>query len=1038
MNRLRATLPAILAVAVVASDAAAQRRVTGVVSAADGGPLSAASIQIVGTTTGTYSNETGRFSLSVPDGPTTLRVRRIGYRQRTVTLTAGQTEVNVTLEKDVLQLEAQVVTGTATSISKANAANAISTVSAEELVGRAPAQSIDNALQGKVAGAVISTNSGAPGGGSQVQLRGVSSINASSSPLYVVDGVLVSNQSFGNGLNSLTSAGAGISASQDQAANRIADLNPQDIESIEVLKGPSAGAIYGSKAANGVIVIRTKRGQNGKPAFNFIQRVGTFQLQKERKLDLRCFTEAEALDYEGVTKASDLASGGFFGCNDPQDSFYKADSPSYQTSLGVRGGTAGGTTYFVSGLLQRDNAIQKGTYYGKQSITGNIGQTVGSRLTIQANNNFLHTLTDRGISGNDNSPVVSPVSVFSNTPTYFDFTKRDPGTGQYIPNPYLNGAGSTNPFQTAELVKLPQDVFRYVGSVNLTYNALATDKQTFDVTVLGGVDAFSQNNKIYSPPTVYFEPTDGFPGMIVNGDITSQYANFNASGVHRLTLSPLTATTSFGVRREYRNSDNVINRARNVPLGAQNILISGTRDVDEARFRVHDLGVFVQEEILTLGERLSLTGAINSERSSTNGDNKKFYAFPKASASYRLPFLPPFTDELKLRRRVRQGRQPGAVRLLVHRARDRRVRRDARRPPVADAGLADIKPETSTELEGGADLSFFKGRMALSATMFRTNVEDLILLSAPATSTGFSNEHHQRRRDVQDGLGVRALGDAVPGQVGAVDVAHDLLELQQPRDATGRAAVHGLAVVLAALRRRVGREGPLDHDGPRRHQPRHLGRHGVRLPRERARLPDGLLERRHRRTAPPLRPARLAQGWWRGQPDEQLLRRDQPAGRHRARRASQRRLREGRSGVLREGDVREAARDQPVVRAAHQVLAAGARRPRAGPAPGAVGTQPVHVGPVHGLRPGGLELQRPEPRPLPGRDPVSAEPELLLLGVRELLSPLSRRRRFGRRLTSQRLSRCDITSRRGGCPSPRRASWPRASSPARKPPRFPT
>lgn len=769
MRQLRTLLPAAVAVTAIAAEAQAQRRVTGMVTGEGGAPLSAASVQVVGTTTGTYTNETGRFTLQAPAGPVTIRVRRIGFRARTVTLTSAQNEVNVALERDVLQLEAQVVTGTATTQSRQNAANAISTVSAEELVGRAPAQTVDNALQGKVAGAIISTNSGAPGGGSQVQLRGVSSINASSSPLYVVDGVLVSNQSFGNGLNSLTSAGGGITNSQDQAANRIADINPQDIESIEILKGPSAGAIYGSKAANGVILIRTKHGQSGRPAINLAQRVGTFQLQKNRKLDLRCFSLQQAYDFEGLAgadrKVENLTGGMYAGCVDPQDQFYKADAPSYQTTLGLRGGSSGGTTYYISGLAQRDNAIQKGTYYGKQSVTGNVGTPIGSRLTIQSNNNFLHTLTDRGVSGNDNAPVVSPVSVFSNTPTYFDFTRRG-ADGQYIRNPYLPPAfGNTNPFQTAELVKLPQDVYRYIGSVNTTYNAYASERQTFDITVLGGVDVFAEHNKIYSPPSAYFEPADGFPGTLVNTDVTSQYANVNLSGVHRYTSTPVTATTSFGLRREYRNSDEIYNRGRTIPPGAQNIGLAVAQDLTEGRFRVHDFGVFLQEELLTLNERLALTGAINAERSSTNGDTQKFYPFPKASASYRVPVLPRFTDEIKLR--VAYGRAGNQVPYGYNlNALATGVYSGAlyARPSLI-AGNPNIKPETSTEFEGGTDVTFLRGRLAVSATLFRTDIKDLVLTAQSAPSTGVTTRYINGGAMYKTGTELEVSGTPVQSRV---------------------------------------------------------------------------------------------------------------------------------------------------------------------------------------------------------------------------------------------------------------------------------
>ncbi|AHG90200.1 TonB-dependent outer membrane protein, SusC/RagA [Gemmatirosa kalamazoonensis] len=729
MSRIRFLLVTLACLALSATSASAQvRRVTGVITATGSGePLSAASVQVVGTTTGTYTNEQGRFSISVPAGSQQLRVRRIGYLAKVVPVTANQTDVTVTLDKDVLQLETQVVTGTATSVARANAANAVSQVTAEQLT-RAPAQTLDNALQGKIAGATITVNSGAPGGGSQVQLRGVTSINATSSPLYVVDGVIVSNQSFGIGLNSITNAGGGISTSQDQQVNRTADLNPEDIESIEVLKGPAAGAIYGSKASNGVIVIRTKRGANGRTQFSATQRLGTYQLQGNRKLGIRCFSsQQEAEDWYGGALPAPYDPT----CHDFESEFYKPDGPSYQTALSLRGGTNTGTNYYVSGFAQRDNAIQRGSYYNKQSLQGNLGQTIGSKLTLQANNNFIHTLTDRGVSGNDNSPIISPGDIFSTTPSFFDLKSG-------ARNPYI-GEG-TNPFQTATVTKEPEDVYRYIGNVSATWTAYTSQRQTFDITALGGIDAFTDHGKVNSPSIAYYESADGQPGTLVNSDVTSQYANLNLSGVHRLTMSPFTATTSFGLRREFRNSDQLWNQARTVPAGAQNIRLGLNQSNTETRFQVKDLAYFAQEELLMFNERLLLTGAVNAERSSVNGDDKKFYAYPKFAASYRVPFLPPHTDEVKLRFAFgRAGNQPGFGAKYTT-------------LPVSPysgqlgglissiAGNPDIKPETSNETEGGIDVQLFSGRMSVSATLFRDRITDLILNAAVAPSTGFSSK----------------------------------------------------------------------------------------------------------------------------------------------------------------------------------------------------------------------------------------------------------------------------------------------------------
>jgi outer membrane receptor protein involved in Fe transport len=221
----------------------AQRRITGRVTAEGGGePLLGASVQVVGTPLGTYTNERGEYALNAPTGSIELRFRRLGYKGTVVTVAPDRNEVNAALERDVLQLEELVITGEATSVARQNLANDVATVSTEDLT-RAPAPTIDNALQGKIAGATISSNSGAPGGGIQVQLRGITTIKASIDPLYIVDGVVISNDAIASGANAITAAAAGGNASnQDNPVNRVADINPNDIERIEVLKGASASA----------------------------------------------------------------------------------------------------------------------------------------------------------------------------------------------------------------------------------------------------------------------------------------------------------------------------------------------------------------------------------------------------------------------------------------------------------------------------------------------------------------------------------------------------------------------------------------------------------------------------------------------------------------------------------------------------------------------------------------------------------------------------------------------------------------------------
>ena len=190
----------------------------------------------------------GTFQIIVGAGDARLLIRAIGFQRRQINVPARESNVVVTLDEDPFKLEAVVVTGQATSIEKRNAPTSTVTVDTKAL-NNAPAQSIEQALQGKVPGAMIAMNSGAPGGGAQMQIRGVTSILGAGQPLFVVDGVIISNDAVSAGANSITSAGArttaaGIGGSQDALVNRVADLNPQEIESIEVLKSGAATAMY--------------------------------------------------------------------------------------------------------------------------------------------------------------------------------------------------------------------------------------------------------------------------------------------------------------------------------------------------------------------------------------------------------------------------------------------------------------------------------------------------------------------------------------------------------------------------------------------------------------------------------------------------------------------------------------------------------------------------------------------------------------------------------------------------------------------------
>jgi TonB-dependent SusC/RagA subfamily outer membrane receptor len=203
----------------------------------------------------------GTFILYVPVREVTLGYEGREFQKREIRVAERTDAVLVPVHRDYFQLSELVVTGVATGVERRNLPNSIAEVGGEEL-SRTPSPSVDDALRGKVTGANIIRRSGAPGGGISMQLRGVTTILGSADPLFVVDGVIVSNVTIPGGVNAITQGVRGaIASDQEDAMNRISDLNPNDIESVEILKGASASAMYGSKASNGVIIIKTKHGR---------------------------------------------------------------------------------------------------------------------------------------------------------------------------------------------------------------------------------------------------------------------------------------------------------------------------------------------------------------------------------------------------------------------------------------------------------------------------------------------------------------------------------------------------------------------------------------------------------------------------------------------------------------------------------------------------------------------------------------------------------------------------------------------------------
>jgi TonB-linked SusC/RagA family outer membrane protein len=726
--------------------------------------LPEATIAVLGTQIVAQAGNDGRFVLNAPEGAANLMVRAIGFKRQQVSVPAGQESADVALEPDVFKLEEIVITGQATGVEQLNLPNAVATVNSSELT-RAPTPTLESALQGKIPGALIQANSGAPGGGIQLSLRGVSTIVGSVDPLFVVDGIVVSNVAIPNGANAVSCAQcAGNPRNQDNPVNRTADLNPEDIEKIEVLKGGSAAAIYGSKATNGVVIITTKRGKVGKPQFNFSQKVGI--TERSNELGSRTFgtlAEAETFSKDTALITSLFQPGRTF---DAEKSVFGHKPFSYETSANVSGGTEN-TKYYVSALVKDDGGIATNTGYRKQSLRSNIDQELGSGFQLAVNVNGIHSLSRRGLTNNDNSGT-SPFLVFPFTPNFVDLqpTAAKP-TDSLIPVDFpVNPFERSNPLQTFQFLKNDEDVWRLLGTSTLRWSPLRSARSTLQFIGIGGVDYFQQDNNLVSPPELQFEPNDGQPGTVVLSKSSNRNLNLALNATHTFVPGDpehgAQWTTSAGIQFEERRLFATQIIGRTLLTGQQSVQQAASQTVTSRLEPIRDLGIFGQEEVLLADRRLLLTAGLRADRSSVNGSSRKYFFYPKLAASYR--FLKPFggVDELKLRGAYGQtGNRAlfGSTYVLDTSA---TIGGTSGTFINTQAGDPNIRPERQAEFEGGLDATVANGRALLSLTVYQRNISNLLLLQTVAPSTGqelrvFSSDSRLRNRGVEASLTVQPI-----------------------------------------------------------------------------------------------------------------------------------------------------------------------------------------------------------------------------------------------------------------------------------------
>lgn len=591
------------------------KNVSGKISDEKGTPIAGASVLAKGTNVGTSTDATGSFSLSVPSSASTLVVSYVGYASQEVNISSSNS-INVTLQPESSALTDVVVVGYGT-VKKKDLTGAVATVREKDF-NKGNFTAPDQLIQGKVAGVQVLNNSGQPGGASTVKIRGNSSITAGSQPLYVVDGVPLDGRSARPG-----GSGAGIGTSPD--ANPLNFINPNDIASMDILKDASATAIYGSRAAFGVVIITTKRGKSGQPKIDLNSSVGTSSLLKKLEV-LNGDEYRKALSDYGLT-SGDLG--------DNVDAFDAIMRNGFQQnySVAVSGGTENGRYRLSAGYLDQQGIIIKSAFKKvSANFSGNYKFLDSKKLgldfniiTTQTREEIAPVSNNAGFTGN----IVGQALQWNPTQALYN----DDGSLNI-----LRGSTTVNPVAMSEAYDDNAKVTTVLASISPYYKITKDLEYRFLYSVNYGTGI--RRNQIASFINLENIIDRGF-AYYANNELTTHQLthtlNFNKEITSSLSLNAL-------VGYEYMKFDNrgVNMNARDFgsyPIPYTNYFqysTQGSRGIGSFAEPTTELQSYFGRAILNYNDKYRLTATLRADGSSKFGANNKYGYFPSFAASWTI------------------------------------------------------------------------------------------------------------------------------------------------------------------------------------------------------------------------------------------------------------------------------------------------------------------------------------------------------------------------------------------------------------------
>lgn len=719
---------------------------------ATGDPLPGANLLVQGHDIGSATNIDGEYHITgIPAGNHTLLIRFLGYQQRSLDISISEGEVlelDIELSESQLSMDEVVITGTAGDTRRRTVGNAISRVDAEDVMERVSNNTVTELLQAKTPGLTLIPGSGTAGTAANMRIRGAASLAAGNQPVFYIDGMRIQT------------GGQGNFNVYGQNTSALDALNPNDIASIEVIKGPAAATIYGANAASGVIQITTKQGSMGESNMNWNARVETgFTSWPEswRPTNYTEVTQARLDNPDSWPSLTGMEVGEFYEhvpMSDNPDALRNGLLNKY--SLSVRGGGEE-YAYYISGSHDEEDGVFYNNFSNRSTVRGNFRFFPTDNLDFSVNAGYSNNHVRLPL--NDNIAYGLIISSWL-----------------AVPGQQYTGAGDEGFFTLAPEYANTYDNQTRANRFTLssTINFRPFDWMNNRLRI--GIDNNSRKAELfYEPDQTGLMPfganvADGYTA--VSTPRTTVYTVDYGGAIQTDFSDRISSDLSFGFQFEATESETATATGEGLGSSATRLVSNAAVTTGAQAFsETRSFGMYIQEQV-GLDDRLFLTAALRMDNNSVFGDEISRIFYPKASLSYVISEADFFdfqsVDQLRLRAAWGQaGNAPGPFDAVRTYNTSVVTLPDGSTQPAlryGSFGNPDLKPERSSELELGFDLSMFMERLGFEFTYYNTTTRDALMSLSVPPSTGFAGSLLQNLGEINN-QGIEAVMTFVPVSV---------------------------------------------------------------------------------------------------------------------------------------------------------------------------------------------------------------------------------------------------------------------------------